>query len=303
MKSSNQTKQRIPYFSIIIPVYRDKERLELCLNKIAELSHSNFNSEVLVINNDSKNPSLGIDTRHYPFFIKEIIETKPGSYAARNKGIQEAKGEVLVFTDSDCLPDSKWLEKAFEIFENDTRKEIGILTGPVPLFFRDPKNLSPSELYEKHTGGFTTEAYAKEGKAITANWFSSKSVIQEYGGFNSELKSNGDSELSGRISQNYKIEYCPELIVYHPSRYFTEELVNKYKRLLGGVYTRRFQNDSKGFRKHFIKFLWARYKFALKRLFTLSPKESLSILQVCHAINRGALKEYYSLITGGETKR
>jgi hypothetical protein len=177
------------------------------------------------------------------------------------------------------------------------------LTGPVPLFFRDPDHLSAAELYEKYTRGFTTEAYAKEGKAITANWFSYKSVIKEYGGFNSKLKSNGDSELSGRISKKYKIQYCPDLIVHHPARFHTSELVNKYKRLLGGAYTRRFQNDLKGFKKHVTRFLWARYRFAIKRLFTLSPKESLPILKVCHEINKGAIQEYFDLIKGGETKR
>lgn len=303
MKSSNPTNSGSPYFSIIIPVYRDRERLELCLNRISEFTKSNFEFEVLVVNNDPKNPSLGINTSQFPFFIKELFEPIPGSYAARNKGIKGARGEVLAFSDSDCLPDSNWLQKAYEIFKEDLKKEIGVLTGPVPLFFRDPDHLSPAELYEKYTGGFTTEVYAREGKAITANWFSYKSVIQEFGGFNSELKSNGDSELSGRISEKYKIHYHPGLIVHHPARYHTLELVSKYKRLLGGTYIRRFQGNPKGFRNHFIKFLWARYRFALKRLFTLSPKESLSILLICHAINRGALREYFSLINGGETKR
>ncbi|WP_353057092.1 glycosyltransferase family A protein [Microbulbifer sp. VAAF005] len=34
---------------------------------------------------------------------------KPGSYAARNKGVELAEGDWLIFTDADCLPDSKWI--------------------------------------------------------------------------------------------------------------------------------------------------------------------------------------------------
>lgn len=291
------------FISVLIPHYRDRDRLLILLKSLQSQSLPKKYWEVIVINNDS---TMLLDLPEeiiVEFHLTILEEFKPGSYAARNKGIATSRSDVIAFTDSDCLPDSNWLQKAYEIFEMDERKEIGILTGPVPLFFKDPHHLSPAELYEKYTGGFTTEAYAKEGKAITANWFSYKSVIEEFGRFNAELKSNGDSELSGKISQKYKILFSPELIVLHPARYHTSELINKYKRLLGGTYTRKFKANPKGFRKHLIKFLWGRYKFALKRLFTLSPNKSIPIFQVCHAINRGAVQEYIILINGGETKR
>jgi len=294
----------VKYFiSILIPHHHDQDRLVILLKSLQCQSLPKKYWEAIVVNNDLSE-IMGLTEKlivSYPLTI--LSEGRPGSYAARNKGLSSAKGNIIVFTDSDCIPESNWLETAFEIFKMDRNREIGILTGPVPLFFKDPNRLSPAELYEKYTGGFTTEAYAKEGKAITANWFSYKSVLEEFGGFNSELKSNGDSELSGRISQKYKIEYCPDLIVHHPARYYTSDLVNKYKRLLGGTYTRRFQGDPNGFRKHLLNFLWARYRFAFKRLFILSRKESLPIFQVCHAINRGATQEYFNLIKGGETKR
>ncbi|WP_288373831.1 glycosyltransferase family 2 protein [uncultured Algoriphagus sp.] len=298
-----KAEEKAPYFSVIIPVYQDTERLKLCLEALGKNDKEGFEFEVLVINNDPLVKELDLDPSSYSFSLKSLLEPNPGSYAARNKGIQNAQGKVLAFTDSDCVPSFDWLQVAYEFFQKDEKKVVGVLTGPVLLFFKDINNLSPAELYEKYTGGFTTEAYAKEGKAITANWFSYKSVIQEFGGFNSELKSNGDSELSGRISSKYKIEYCPNLVINHPARYQPSDLVKKYQRLLGGAYTRRFQGNSKAFGKYLIQFLWARYRFALKRLFTLSPKESIPILQVCHAINRGAIQEYYNLIKGGETKR
>ncbi|WP_373399087.1 glycosyltransferase family A protein [Algoriphagus halophilus] len=291
-----------PYFSIIIPVYRDTDRLKMCLSTFSKISLECFDFEVIVVNNDPESPLLDLNHSEYPIQIKEVFQSIPGSYAARNQGIAVAKGEIIGFTDSDCLPSENWLKVAFEHFSKDSRKEIGIFTGPVPLFFKNPKALSDAEVFEKYTG-FTTESYAKEGHAITANWFSPVAVIREFGGFNAELKSNGDSELSGRISQKYKIVYSPKLIVHHPARYHTQELVNKYKRLLGGAYSRRFQSNKKGFRNHVIDFIWRRYRFAFKKLVTISPKESLAILKVCHAINKGALEEYKSLVNGGETKR
>ncbi|GAB2633357.1 hypothetical protein GCM10026987_33940 [Belliella aquatica] len=266
------------------------------------MPHHGFDFEVIVVNNDPDNQILGLDPNQYPYSLKESHEPIPGSYAARNKGIQESEGKILAFTDSDCLPNNDWLAEAFNHFSKEENQCTGILTGPVPLIYKNPNSLSDAEVYEKYTG-FTAEAYAIEGHAITANWFSPASVIKEFGGFNDKLKSNGDSELSGRISQKYKIVYSPNLIVHHPARYHTLELVNKYKRLLGGAYTRRFQENHAAFRIHLLKFLWARYRFAFKRLFTLSPKESITILRVCHAINLGSIQEYFNLINGGETKR
>ena len=117
------------------------------------------------------------------------------------------------------------------------------------------------------------------------------------------LKSNGDSELSGKISEKYPIVFVENVIVRHPARYRTDELVYKYRRLLGGTYARKFQNDSIGFLGHVLNFLWRRYRFAIKKLLTVSPKESIAVLKVCQAINNGAFKEYFVLRKGADTKR
>jgi len=287
--------------SLVIPHYRDSDRLWQLLKQLDSQTLSRNLWEVIVVNND---PELRLTLPggfSVLFPLQVLEEPNPGSYAARNKGIAAAKGNVLAFTDSDCLPDTNWLKNAWDLFTQDFKKEMGILTGPVPLFFRDSLRLSDAEIYEKYTG-FTTEAYAKEGHAITANWFSYKSVLEEFGCFNDELKSNGDSELSGKISQRYSVVWNEHLIVSHPARHRTIDLVNKYRRLLGGTFTRKFQG-TKGFRRHVLDFIWKRYRFAFKKLVSISPHESLAILRVCHAINLGALQEYFDLIRGKETKR
>lgn len=290
------------FISVIIPHFRDLSRLMHALESLDRQTLSLKYWEVIVVNNDPDLPLVLPEGMSCNYSLKVLEETKPGSYAARNKGIAAAKGHIVAFTDADCLPDTDWLKKAWEVFYQDFKKEVGILTGPVPLFFKNPDRLSEAEVFEKYTG-FTTEAYAREGHAITANWFSYKSILEEFGYFNEILKSNGDSELSGKISQKYRVVYREDILVRHPARQRTEELVNKYRRLLGGTFTRRFQDDHKGFRKHLLRFLWTRYRFAFKKLYTVAPKESLAILRVCHAVNRGAIQEYFDLISGKETKR
>lgn len=288
--------------SVIIPYYKDINRLENLLIQLEEQSLPKDFWEMIVVNNDPDIPLVLPKELSMSYSLKVLEETNPGSYAARNKGIANAKGDIIAFIDSDCVPDVNWLKNAQELFSKDLKKEIGILTGPVPLFFKDASNLTDAEIYEKYTG-FTTEAYAREGHAITANWFSPASVIKEFGGFNAKLKSNGDSELSGRISRKYKVVYSPSLIVNHPARYYTEELVGKYKRLIGGTYARRFAGRKFAFFKHVLDFGYRRYRFWLKRFFRIPFIESIALLRVCNAINLGVIQEYFSLIRGGDTKR
>jgi glycosyltransferase involved in cell wall biosynthesis len=289
-------------FSVIIPTYRDNLRLNLCLKALFDQTFDRNRFEVIVVNNDT-NGVIEIENFFFDELNLKVFDEKtPGSYSARNKGILNGGGRILAFTDSDCLPDKDWLNNAAKAFENDLNKEIGVLTGPIPLFFKDPHNLSAAEVYEKFTG-FTTASYASEGKAVTANWFSYASVINEFGGFNSELKSNGDSELSGKISSKYKICFQHDIKVNHPARYSIEELVTKYKRLLGGTYKRKFEHKPLPFLKHLINFSFRRVKFSAKKFFTVPPQESWAIFVVCAAITLGAWKEYFFLIQGHETKR
>lgn len=288
--------------TVIVPHYKDFSSLLFILHTLGKQTLSPDEWEVIVVNNDPDIPLVLPDTLSVTYSLQVLEEPKPGSYAARNRGIAAARGEIIAFTDSDCVPDVDWLKNAYELFSKDFKKEIGILTGPVPLFFKDPSKLTDAEIYEKYTG-FTTKAYAEEGHAITANWFSHKSVLEEFGFFNDTLKSNGDSELSGKISKKYPIVYRENILVRHPARYRTEDLVNKHRRLLGGTFTRKYQHDLRGFRRFLVDFAWKRYRFALKKLLTVSPNESLAICRVCHAINMGVYKEYIDLMKGAETKR
>lgn len=288
--------------SIIIPHYKDSERLIGLLYELEKQTLNKDKWEVLVVNNDYDFPLMLPNDFSVSYPLKVLEEPIPGSYAARNKGIKMAKGDILAFTDSDCLPDKHWLINAFKYFSRDKDKNIGILTGPIPLFFKDSLHLSEAETYEKYTG-FTTKAYAIEGKAVTANWFSYAFVIDEFGGFNPNLKSNGDSELSGKISSKYLVSYQDDIIVSHPARYLVEELTSKYRRLIGGTYTRKYQGSNIKFLGYLIKFIFRRYRFALKKLVTVNFKDSLMIFKVCHSINKDVFLEFISILKGNPTVR
>jgi len=100
--------QNYPFVSVIIPTYRDWNRLKLCVNALKNQTYPKNRFEAIVVNNDPADPCP-----YCPLPDNFVLTTegKPGSYAARNAGIKIAKGDILAFTDSDCIPYSDWIEQ------------------------------------------------------------------------------------------------------------------------------------------------------------------------------------------------
>lgn len=240
--------------SVIIPTYKSWDLLQKCLEAISVQTYSEP-FEVLVVNNDSDN-NIPQELKKYDN-VTFLHELKPGSYAARNKGISEANGEILVFTDADCIPQPNWLENGVSLLENTP--DVGIIAGNVQLFYKNNKKLTPAEMYDKHTA-FRIKEYVYFGNCVTANWFSYKKVIVDFGGFDSKLKSGGDTKLSQMISKHKKLVYGENVIVYHPARSTTQEIVTKYRRIIGGRYIEKFQRSQN------YKFLQAVFEMIYKRL-------------------------------------
>ena len=88
-------------FSIIIPAHNDWNLLEGCLRSLAEQTNR-LKFEVIVVDDGSRDPepeSIREWKNRYPL---SIARHPNGGIAARNRGMQEASGEILVFTDADC---------------------------------------------------------------------------------------------------------------------------------------------------------------------------------------------------------
>ncbi len=218
------------YISVIIPIYHDWERLKICIDALSKQTYPKEKFEVIIVNNDPKDspPELSL-----PDNFRIISEGKPGSYAARNAGIKVADGEILAFTDSDCIPDEKWLENGVSFL--NSIKGGSRVAGRIKLFFRN-KKLSLTEIYEKAFAFRQSDYVKRSGAAVTANMFSKKNVFDKVGLFDDELLSGEDINWGIKAQhKGYKIAYCPEVIVKHPARYKFTELHLKAKRVAGGL--------------------------------------------------------------------
>lgn len=220
--------------SIIVPTYRD-EGLHECVQSLLAQDYPG-NLEILVVNNDPDHPVALPDPR-----VRVIEEAVPGSYAARNSGLDAATGEIVAFTDSDCIAEPDWISKAVAAIDATGADRIA---GEVRLFrTRDFPSLA--EMYEISTG-FNQRRNASNGVSVTANLVATRNVFSHVGKFDSGLLSGGDIEWNQRATRaGYSIVYAPDAIVLHPARATVAELMRKARRIAGGRLSMKTRRELK----------------------------------------------------------
>jgi glycosyltransferase involved in cell wall biosynthesis len=223
------------FVSVIIPVFNDSDRLNLCLQALERQTYPKHLYEAIVVDNDS-DANQKTETIVKQFSQTSLaFENHPSSYAARNKGISLAKGEIIAFTDSDCIPADDWLERGVANLINT--HNCSVVGGKVEFFCQNPDRPNTIELYESLMAIPQQYFVEIDRFAATANLFTYKSVLDRVGYFNDRLKSSGDREWGMRVSSSGdRIIYAEDTRVAHPARYSYRQLHQKIVRLAGGFY-------------------------------------------------------------------
>lgn len=229
--------------SIILPVFNNPSGIETTLNSLFKQDYPLELFEIIVVDNastDSTFDRIQALATQFRGNITTTIEPQKGSYSARNRGIQLAKGQVLAFIDADMTVASDWLRRgATKIIES--RKEyVGCRIDVVPH--------SPPSFWERFEMcfGFPVKAYMEnDGFAPTAGLFVADSLIAKIGVFDGSLLSGGDLEFGVR-AKNHGVElyYDADNIMFHPARRTLRELLKKRKRVtLGQISLRKKYSD------------------------------------------------------------
>jgi GT2 family glycosyltransferase len=215
--------------SIVIPVFNQGAELVQCLRAL-ERQTGNIRFEVVVVDNNSDQAIEGVTT---PFpFVRYVREPKPGSYAARNRGVEASRGDLLAFTDADCVPDDRWIERGVSAMRR--LPGPGMVGGRIDLTVRDPNKPTAAELYDC-VFGFPQESFVKWGFAATANVFTTRAVVDQVGPFNAQMMSGGDMEWGLRVrSRGLAQAYADDVRVSHPARRTLGQLFRKIVRVAGG---------------------------------------------------------------------
>jgi glycosyltransferase involved in cell wall biosynthesis len=233
-----QTRWELPRVSVIIPVFNDAARLRRCLEALERQTYPRPCYEIIVVDNGSDD-----DVQAALAQARTVVfgsERRPGSYAARNTGIGLATGDVLAFTDSDCLPQPEWLERG--VARLCALPQPGLVAGRITLFFQEPERPTAVELFESLTG-FPQQKYIdKYHYGATANVFTWRSVVEQVGPFDAALTSGGDREWGQRVHRaGLPLYYAADVEVHHPARRSFAELSRKIVRVTRGIEQQRAQ--------------------------------------------------------------
>jgi GT2 family glycosyltransferase len=203
--------------SIIIPTYNRKEELKQLLAALREQTLSQKAYELIIIDdgsNDSTPEFLQREKERGSLSFAAQLHRGPG--AARNEGMKLARGEIFVFTDTDCIPHRHWLESLLRPFEDETAGAAG---GPeIP---DTDASFLPRCFQFVMTSPLTTGGLRGAKKRIaryyprTFNMAISRKAYEKVGGFR-EWYHGEDVEMSFRIRQaGFKLLYCEDAKVYH----------------------------------------------------------------------------------------
>jgi cellulose synthase/poly-beta-1,6-N-acetylglucosamine synthase-like glycosyltransferase len=235
--------------SIIIPVYNAQGTISLCLESLVRQNFTGGRYEIICVDDGSVDNSLQIMKSFESEIPVVIIEQEnSGPAAARNAGAAKAGGEIILFTDSDCELDQKWLEEMIEPFKND---DIGGVQGR--YMTRQTKVIALLD---------QIDIEGRYQKLMRSNYIDSigtysaayrRELFHRLGGFNCSYKTacGEDFEFSFLLSKlGYKMVFAERAICYHRHpdtlyRYLKTKYSRGYWRtLLYKNYKEKIINDS-----------------------------------------------------------
>ncbi|MFQ6793606.1 MAG: glycosyltransferase [Thomasclavelia sp.] len=215
--------------SMIIPVFNASDYLPI-LFRCLEQCNLTIDDEVILIDNGSTDDSKNIckeyiqkSSINFRYFYFDDVAS---SYAARNFGVKQSVNDILVFTDSDCIPQKNWIDE----IKNNISDNI-VLGGKVQINIEDDKNIW--EIYD-FLAHLDSEKNIKNKCIATANMAVTKKDFYIVGWF-SERFSGADYEWSKRASKKgLFVKYLEQAIVLHPSRKSFGIILNKERRISYG---------------------------------------------------------------------
>ena len=94
-----------PSFTIVVPTFNRPRQLTACLDALTKLEYPRERWEVIVVDDASPEPPRNVIAAYCNRLrVSLLIQSHSGPACARNRGVEQASGELIAFTDDDCAP-------------------------------------------------------------------------------------------------------------------------------------------------------------------------------------------------------
>ena len=197
-----------PDVTVCVPVKDRRERMLRCMDALLALDHPSY--EVLVLDNGSSDGTAeACRERGASADVPVRVEVVPGSVGrVRNVGARLARGAIVAYTDSDCMPDAGWLSAGVPRFEDPA---VGVVTGRTL-----PEVPGPYEAWHA-----TIEVTGQTWRFESCNLFLRREPFLETEGFDEEVGHFWEDTPAGwgMVFAGWRAEYEDGALVHHDVTY------------------------------------------------------------------------------------
>jgi glycosyltransferase involved in cell wall biosynthesis len=220
------------FVSIIIPTFNSEKTLNNCLRALFNQTVSGDCYEVIVVDDGSTDNTREVVTRYRG---KYYYQKNQGPASARNRGVEIARGELVLFTDADCEVERNWIEEMCKPFTDSA------VVGAKGIYKTRQKEIVArfAQLeYEEKFEKMSKDEFIDFVDTYAAGF--RKTIFKQFGGFSTSFReaSGEDTDFSFRIAkEGHKMIFVPTAIVYHQhpntlKKYFKRKFKTAYWRVL-----------------------------------------------------------------------
>src|SRR5690554_2866403 len=111
-----------PFCSIIIPALNEEKDIEACLSSLSQQTYPRERYEIIVVDNGSQDSTKALASKYADHVLDK---TNCNVGAVRNYGSEKAKGEILIWTNADCVVDENWIETGVTLLQENGNTIFG----------------------------------------------------------------------------------------------------------------------------------------------------------------------------------
>ena len=203
--------------SVIIPSYNRAQILHRAIDSV--LCQTYRDTEILVIDDGSSDNTLEV-LDQYDSEVQVISQSNTGAAAARNNGINKARGEFIAFLDSDDEWMPHKLEKQIACFKQNN--ELGLVSSGMVDITSDGKKHFPRTFA---FSGFATRKLIKYNFVNTSSVVVKTDCLRKMDSlFDTSFKQRSDWQFWIRFSARYKFQVLPNILC---NRYFNDDSLGR----------------------------------------------------------------------------